>query len=389
MAESGPGVLMTVKRRAFVALVLVALVALSGIASAESVSSARRRQADARQRRARAAARIDAARASDRQLENAVRALDAHIVGQQAETDAARQAASVAERELVELTAKLRATQKRLDDLRDQVRERAVAAYMNPNGGAITRVLSAKDLTEAARKRELLDQVMSGNGEVLDRLEATEEDLGIAQQAQKVVAARVAQRRRTAEARLVALRKARSEQTRLRGALQARIDEWIAEADAAAQQEATLSAFIRANSVPQRASRGAADPGTDGRVSGAGLIWPVRGPVTSGYGSRWGRMHEGIDIGAGTGTPIRAAKAGTVVFAGVMNGYGNVIIIDHGGGFSTLYAHQSRLGASRGQDVSQGEVVGYVGSTGHSTGPHLHFETRVDGSPRNPMNYLP
>jgi murein DD-endopeptidase MepM/ murein hydrolase activator NlpD len=389
MAESGPGVLMTVKRRAFVALVLVALVVLSGIASAESVSSARRRQADAPQRGARAAARNAGARASDRQLENAVRALDAHIVGQQAETDAARQAASVAERELADLTAKLEATQKRRDGLRDQVRERAVAAYMNPSGGAITRVLSAKDLTEAARKRELLDEVMSGNGEVLDRLKATEEDLGIAQQAQKVVAARVAQRRRTAEARLVALRKARSEQTRLRGALQARIDEWIAEADAAAKQEATLSAFIRANSVPQRASRGADDPGTDGRVSGAGLIWPVRGPVTSGYGSRWGRMHEGIDIGAGSGTPIRAAKAGTVVFAGVMNGYGNVIIVDHGGGFSTLYAHQSRLGASRGQDVSQGQVIGYVGSTGHSTGPHLHFETRVNGSPRNPRNYLP
>jgi murein DD-endopeptidase MepM/ murein hydrolase activator NlpD len=100
-------------------------------------------------------------------------------------------------------------------------------------------------------------------------------------------------------------------------------------------------------------------------------------------------MHEGIDIGAGTGTPIRAAKAGTVVFAGVMSGYGNVIIVDHGGGFSTLYAHQSRLGASRGADVSQGEVIGYVGSTGHSTGPHLHFETRVNGSPRNPRNYLP
>jgi murein DD-endopeptidase MepM/ murein hydrolase activator NlpD len=389
MAESNPGVLMTVKRHAFVALVLVALLVLSGIASAESVSSARRRQTEARQRRAQAAARIDAARASDRQLENAVRALDAHIVGQQAETDAARQAASVAERELADLTAKLDATRKRRDGLRDQVRERAVAAYMNPNGGAITRVLSAKDLTEAARKRELLDQVMSGNGEVLDRLEATEEDLGVAQQAQKVVAARVAQRRRTAEARLVALRKARSERSRLRGALQARIDEWIAEADAAAAQEATLTAFIRANSVPQRASRGAADPGTDGRVSGAGLIWPVRGPVTSGYGSRWGRMHDGIDIGAGSGTPIHAAKAGTVVFAGQMNGYGNVIIVDHGGGFSTLYAHQSRLGASRGQDVSQGQVIGYVGSTGHSTGPHLHFETRVNGSPRNPRNYLP
>jgi murein DD-endopeptidase MepM/ murein hydrolase activator NlpD len=380
---------MTVKRRAFVALVLAALLVLSGIASAESVSSARRRQAAARQRRAQVAAKLDAARASDRQLENAVRALDSHIVGQQAETAAARQAANAAASELREVTAKLEATRTRRDDLRTQVRERAVAAYINPRGGAITRVLSAKDLTEASRKRELLDQVMSGNTEVLDHLRATEEDLAVAQAAQKTLAERVAQRRRTAEARLVALTKARSQQARLRGALQARMNEWIAEADAAAKQEATLAAYIRTNSVPQRASRGAVDPGTDGRVSGAGLIWPVRGPVTSGYGSRWGRMHEGIDIGAGTGTPIRAAKGGTVVFAGVMSGYGNVIIIDHGGGFSTLYAHQSRLGAGRGQDVGQGEVIGYVGSTGHSTGPHLHFETRVNGSPRNPRNYLP
>jgi murein DD-endopeptidase MepM/ murein hydrolase activator NlpD len=111
--------------------------------------------------------------------------------------------------------------------------------------------------------------------------------------------------------------------------------------------------------------------------------------VTSEYGTRWGRLHAGIDIAAGTGTPIAAAKGGEVVFSGVMNGYGNCIVINHGGGFSTLYAHQSRLAARDGQDVDQGQVIGYVGSTGHSTGPHLHFETRVNGNPQNPRRYLP
>ena len=380
---------MTVKRHAFIALVVAVLVVLSGIADAQSVSSARRRQAEARARRAQVAARINAARATDRQLEHAVRALDSHILGQQAETDAARQAAAVAQRQLAELTAKLDATRQQRDTLRTQVRQRAIAAYINPTGTAIARVFTAKDISEAARKRELLDQVMAGNGQFLDRLRATEEDLAIAEAEQKVVSERLAQRRRTAEARLVALQKARSEQARLRGALQQRIRHFLAEADVVARQEATLAEFIRQNSVPQRASRSAVDPGVDGRVSGAGLIWPVRGPVTSGYGMRWGRMHQGIDIGAGTGVPIRSAKAGTVTFAGSMSGYGNVVIVDHGGGFSTLYAHQSRLGSRVGQDVGQGQVIGYVGSTGHSTGPHLHFETRVNGAPRNPRNYLP
>jgi murein DD-endopeptidase MepM/ murein hydrolase activator NlpD len=100
-------------------------------------------------------------------------------------------------------------------------------------------------------------------------------------------------------------------------------------------------------------------------------------------------MHEGIDVGASTGIPIWAAKAGRVIHSGWMNGYGNVVVIDHGEGFTTVYAHQSRLGTSNGASVDRGQVIGYVGSTGRSTGPHLHFETRFSGSPRNPMNYLP
>jgi murein DD-endopeptidase MepM/ murein hydrolase activator NlpD len=99
-------------------------------------------------------------------------------------------------------------------------------------------------------------------------------------------------------------------------------------------------------------------------------------------------MHEGIDIAAPAGTPIRAAAAGTVIYAGWLGGYGNLIVLDHGSGLSTAYAHQSALAAGQGQQVAQGQVIGYVGDTGHSFGPHLHFEVRVNGVPVDPLGYL-
>jgi murein DD-endopeptidase MepM/ murein hydrolase activator NlpD len=125
----------------------------------------------------------------------------------------------------------------------------------------------------------------------------------------------------------------------------------------------------------------------DSTPSSSGLIWPVNGPVVSGFGMRWGRMHEGIDIAVGYGTPIHAAASGTVVFSGWMSGYGNFVIIDHGGGMATAYGHQSSI-AVGGGTVSQGQVIGYVGCTGHCFGPHLHFEVRINGSPVDPLGYL-
>lgn len=131
-----------------------------------------------------------------------------------------------------------------------------------------------------------------------------------------------------------------------------------------------------------------AQQATETASSASGWSWPANGPVTSEYGRRWGRAHEGIDIGAGTGSAIFAARSGTVSFTGRRGGYGNMTLISHGGGITTAYAHQSSIGVSPGQQVGAGERIGSVGCTGSCTGPHLHFEVRVNGSPRNPRNYL-
>ena len=117
--------------------------------------------------------------------------------------------------------------------------------------------------------------------------------------------------------------------------------------------------------------------------------WPLVDRVTSEYGPRWGRMHEGIDIAGTYGAPIDSAESGRVDYAGWIGGYGNTVIVDHGGGMSTLYAHMHGFAVEAGQTVSIGQVVGYVGNTGLSQGPHLHFEVRIHGAPVNPRTYLP
>jgi peptidoglycan DL-endopeptidase CwlO len=123
------------------------------------------------------------------------------------------------------------------------------------------------------------------------------------------------------------------------------------------------------------------------RPGAHGLIWPVNGPVVSGFGPRWGSFHEGIDIAVPTGTQIRAAASGTVAIAGSVGGYGNYTCVDHGGGLSTCYAHQSQILVSGGS-VAQGQIIGLVGCTGHCLGPHLHFEVRVNGQAVDPLGYL-
>jgi murein DD-endopeptidase MepM/ murein hydrolase activator NlpD len=169
------------------------------------------------------------------------------------------------------------------------------------------------------------------------------------------------------------------------------------EIDALQQVSASLgdrirAAQARAAAAQQSASASSSSSSSSGSSAGpsssSGLVWPVSGPVTSPFGWRWGRMHQGIDIGVPYGTPIHAAAAGTVLYCGWEEGYGNLVVIDHGGNLATAYGHQSSIAVACGQQVGQGDTIGYVGCTGHCTGPHLHFEVRVNGEPVDPLGYL-
>jgi murein DD-endopeptidase MepM/ murein hydrolase activator NlpD len=232
----------------------------------------------------------------------------------------------------------------RVRELRDRIRR------------TVTRLRTAKDRIEAAR----------------DAIAAEEQALASARSAiQRRQAALVAARGQ----RVAALRKIRKHEEELDGsvaAIQGRI---------AARLAATGSAPLPAGPI-----RGG---------SGSGLIWPVDGPVVSGFGPRTingsYEFHPGIDIAVPSGTPIRAAAAGTVIFTepeSSSGGYGNYTCIDHGGGLSTCYAHQESFAVSAGQQVSQGQVIGYSDCTGYCFGPHVHFEVRIDGEVTDPMAYL-
>jgi murein DD-endopeptidase MepM/ murein hydrolase activator NlpD len=147
-------------------------------------------------------------------------------------------------------------------------------------------------------------------------------------------------------------------------------------------EQAKVLAALRASATSTSAAAGPVRQGS------GQLNWPLNAAISSGFGYRWGRLHAGIDLPVPEGTPIHAADGGRVAIAGWMGGYGNYTCIQHTGSLSTCYGHQSRIAVSVGQSVSQGQVIGYSGNTGHSTGPHLHFEVRVGGNPVDPMGYL-
>ena len=397
------------RRISLLALVTVVLASNFVTGAVADELSARAEREAARAKRAQLASQLDTLRASDRELDAAVAALDSQVAAQTAETKAAESAVAGAAVAIAAAEDRLAATEARLRRLDEDMAERAVNAYMRPGEGVVAEVLRSRTLGEASRRRALLQHVAGNGRDLADQLRAAREDEATRREALKQARAIAAERRRKASGRLRALTETRAQQVRVRAALESRIGEFIAEADQVAALEATLSETIRREEAaaaaraallraarPPAPARPVPTPPAAGRrnsmppppLLSAGLIWPVNGRVTSGFGVRWGRMHQGIDISASTGTPIRAAKAGVVITAGTMGGYGNVVIVSHGGGFSTLYAHQSRLGCEQGQEVAQGEIIGYVGSTGHSTGPHLHFETRVNGAAQNPMRYL-
>lgn len=358
------------RTRLFFAAAIVAL--LAAVVGPAGAASGDKRD------RAEMAAELDGLRASEQQLQEAIAALDAKVVAQNAKVEAAKQARDAAEAEVAEQEAELARAEKEIDAVLEVLVDRAVESFINPEAGDLTDMVEASSLGEATRREALIGQVAVSDNDVIDQLVAVRKDVEDAAEAARKAKVKAEERRRNAEAEAAQLKADQDNHNRLLQDNQTRERELEEEINQLAAGEAGVQGILQANAS-------AAAP--DGAVGAGGCIFPTRGPVTSGYGTRNGRLHAGIDIGAPTGTPIWAAKAGTVIFAGTQSGYGNTVIIDHGGGATTLYAHQSRI-AVHGGSVSQGQVIGYVGSTGRSSGPHLHFETRYGNSPRDPRGCL-
>jgi murein DD-endopeptidase MepM/ murein hydrolase activator NlpD len=381
-------------RRLRLGALLIAVITVAGLfapldgAGAESLSAQRRRQAQVRSQRAKLASQLNTLKASDRELEQAVEALGAQVKATQSQASAARRAVESARQAVAKAEADLAATQAEIGRMETEVKARAVAAYVRPQADLISSLATSSDLNEATRRTAFLSQVANRGRDVVDQLGAAKEDQEIQQEAARKAREAADKRKADADAKAAQAREALLVQARTKAALEGRIAEYQRTMAEMAASDASLSAIIRSRESAGRASRDGQIIG-GGAASGAGLIWPTRGRVTSEYGYRWGRMHQGIDVGAGTGTPIVAAQAGEVIFAGTQGGYGRTVVVAHGGGLSTLYAHQSRIAVSDGASVQRGQVIGYVGNTGNSTGPHLHFETRINGSAQNPRRYLP
>jgi murein DD-endopeptidase MepM/ murein hydrolase activator NlpD len=332
------------------------------------------------------------------------------------ELRAAEAAVETAESSLDRLEAELSQQRSRLERLTVLLREqtlrlerlqrehaRAVAileqrvrdAYINEPPDALAFIVSASSFSEIIDNYEFVQRIGAQDRRIAREVEAakvraaaerreTERTRALAAATVSVISARTEEARAVRD-RLAAGRDdlAAAESLKHAALTDARHsrEEYLAEVEALAAESATLAASI------QSAQAGSASAGA-GAPSASGLIWPVNGTVVSGYGMRWGRLHEGIDITASSGTPIWAAASGTVIHAGWLGGYGNLVVVDHGGGLATAYAHASSILVGVGQQVSQGETIALVGSTGNSSGPHLHFEVRVNGTAVDPLLYL-
>jgi murein DD-endopeptidase MepM/ murein hydrolase activator NlpD len=358
---------------------LLAVTLLSAMAAPASAATEEQQREAVRARQAQLAAKLKTEKATEAQLLSATRVLNEKVAAQSRLTAAAQQAAAAAEAEYNEANTRLVQTKAHLDKTMQLVVDHAVHEYISPRSTTLEVGGDTTDLAANARREALLDSVNASTADVLDELNAAREDFDIQTRAAKALRDKAMERKATTETALAALKADQAANARLLAAVAARRRDVQRESAALAAADAQLTAKINALS---------SSVGGDSGARSSGCIFPARGTVTSEYGTRWGRLHAGMDIANSIGTPIWASKAGTVILAGTQSGYGLTVVIDHGGGFTTLYAHMSRLNTSQGARVSQGQTIGAMGNSGHSTGPHVHFETRYGGSPRNPRGCL-
>jgi murein DD-endopeptidase MepM/ murein hydrolase activator NlpD len=397
-------------RRTLVALSgALALLASAGAAPASSEPSDSRleevrRELEAKENRLEAAqeesrdVRGQLASAQERRmaLTAEVRSLQDTLAGARADLAAAEAELDLAQAELQRWTSKLERAREDLLDQQAALDERAALAYRLGPGGYLEVLLGARDLASLAEQSTYLEKVLTVESDLLQGVRVARGLVGDRQD-------RVAGYEERVTVRVERVRE-RAEEI---AALKAERSSLLAEVDLEAEFHAeTLDSLGGAREKYEQAvaELEAESARLTGVIQGSGssgsgqyggeLFWPTSGPIVSGFGYRthpvYGttRFHSGVDIDGACGQAIFAAENGTVISAAYNGGYGNATVIDHGDGLSTLYGHQSTLGVSSGQSVNRGQGIGLVGTTGLSTGCHLHFEVRVNGEPVDPVPYL-
>jgi murein DD-endopeptidase MepM/ murein hydrolase activator NlpD len=272
-----------------------------------------------------------------------------------------------------------------------QLNLRMIDIYETRDPTLVEVILESKSFQDVLDQIHYLEAIARQDKRIAAAVADARNDVHLARERTKTIRTRVHSETQVVAVRTQQQRDAKNQLLASQGSLAGKRKRQKGQLASTREQEKVLIAEANALAAEDAGIRGqlaAAQGASDTTPSPQGLIWPVSGPVTSPFGYRWGRLHAGIDIGVPYGTPIHAAAAGTVVLAGWTGGYGNYTCIDHGGGMATCYAHQSSYAVSNGAQVAQGQVIGYVGSTGHSFGAHLHFEVRIHGNPVDPLGYL-
>jgi murein DD-endopeptidase MepM/ murein hydrolase activator NlpD len=308
--------------------------------------------------------------------------------------------------QLAEVQQKLRAERLRLARLRARLLEaqrilaqRLVQVYETGRPDLVSVVLNADGFADLLERTEFMQRISHQDTQIIDAVmtakaaaTASAKRLGGLEKKETEVTAHIQARRDQVATVKVGLQGTRDKIAGYRAQKQQLLASSVSsrhklEDDVAGLRSAQRKIQARLASAAGPAVAGPVRPGS------GGLIWPVNGPITSPFceSRAWEACHPGIDIGVPSGTPIRAAAAGTVVLmqtTATSGGYGNYTCIQHAGPLSTCYAHQERFAVTMGEHVAQGQVIGYSDCTGRCFGPHLHFETRINGQVVNPMNYL-
>lgn len=353
------------------AIMVVSVSPAPSFAASDSKIAKTRQQIDeTRKRLARAEAKAAGIQLELKRLDSQMADLDKQI--RTGETDVSS------------LESDIRSTQVKIDELTERYRkaveasnDRARRLYKNGPASSLTMLFAMESFTEVSRLQVWWEKASEQDSKTMVQASRVQADLKVQQDEFVAIKADLSKQKVWLEQRKSIMAVAKADRDRALGSVEKEI--------AAEKQE--IAALEADNRRLTEALRRVPVVGSTGPVSRSGFIRPINGPITSPFGPRWGGTHSGVDIDGNTGDPIRAPKAGTILPIPCGSGYGVCLIMDHGGGVTTLYAHMSRKAKGSGA-VQQGEVIGYVGNTGISTGSHLHWELRINGSAQNPMKFV-